>query len=488
MRKLKVLLFNALMAGFIFNACEKKDNIEPDNEGEISDTNIISDPDPDSDSDDDLYPNDDDDDDSSPADTTIPPENSKPELEQAAVDFVAELDQLSHSEGIDIMVHLAYLWVTDFPFTEEAVPTIISKSLSTMSGNDAEKMKKHLSHSFKTLSQSEPAIMNEFLEVAGTYTWNHTTSEWDYTGSPADAIIFKFPADQQSTENNTSITFDNVSTTTVTDPMWTDLEDEITETLEIPTSLDVSLEYNSHEVSSLSYSAIMLNSGLPSDIDITYVLGDFTFSTIFNHINNNAADLTYTVTNSTETIIEFHGSVSGDWSMSNIDDNVEIIEYEDEYSYYQSIEIHLEEIFQNANSHFQIMNFKLTGEVDVKKLGDEIWEIMDDDLSEQEEIDQLVTTMNNYSTLALVYADGSGTIATAEFIAKEYEDEYCYYDWESGVTLCDNDTYWDPAVNLIFPDDSEVEASVYFSDMFDAALSDFEDLLYELENKYMEMY
>ncbi|NBC83972.1 MAG: hypothetical protein GVY19_11430 [Bacteroidetes bacterium] len=460
MKTIKKLLFLSLMAIFALSSCNKDEKNGGEGSIDVPDYSEKS------------------------------PEDRKADLEEGGIEMATELRTFTEEPADDVMANMAVTMGTSFPIEGNDAPSIVAKSIDIMNVESEREIRNHLSSSFKSLTETDPSLMDEFNDVAGTYSWNFDTEEWDFSSSPTDAIIFEFPGDTLTATNNATLTIDNLTTKTIDQALWEEVAEEgDIFPGDVPTSLDVTLEYEDETVSSITFSASYMDNGLPTNVTLTLAIGTYSFSTELNHTQNKNVNLTFNFSSASQTLMELYGEVSGDWSKENIENNTEEVVYEDEWGSYSYTEVMVEELIRSANAHYQVMDFKLLGEVDFQSLGRKVRELdeqeEDESITEQEYMEELAKAMNEHGVLALIYADGSGKIAEASFYAKEYEDIYCYYDyWEDEEVCEDYGTYWDIAVNLIFADDSEVDAEVYFTENFDAVVSDFNDLMSDLSEAY----
>lgn len=466
MKTLKKLSFIALSLSVFFVACEEKNNNSNVNTNPNDSTNTST-------------------------FTPVPVEDSKADLEETGTAMYTTFENLSNEPAIDVMVNMGSYMDMASPFNNNS--NLAGRIIEMLYGMEKKNASQLMSANIKTVTQAEGEIMDVFNDAAGTYSWNSSTDEWDYSAAPSNAIVFEFPGSEASLSNDANLTISNVSTQNITSPIWEDPDYDMELPAEVPTSVNVALTYNGSVVTSFNYSGTFASDGLPTKLSTTLTVGDFSLSAALNHSANTNLDVKFNFSENNQTVIELYGEVGGDWSEDNINDNYseihDTVYYGDgEWDYYTDdySELHIEEILKNANAYFQIMDVKLVGDVNIKALGDKLWVLDEDEtLSEQEWAEAMADAVNDDANLSLVYTDNSGVIAEANAYAKEYDYDGCWYDYDyetdSYVEVC---SYWDIAVELQFADSSIVDAEVYFTDEFDQTWNDFEDLLIELEEKY----
>ncbi|NJK86595.1 MAG: hypothetical protein HC906_12130 [Bacteroidales bacterium] len=154
--------------------------------------------------------------------------------------------------------------------------------------------------------------------------------------------------------------------------------------------------------------------------------------------------------------------------------------------------VNVENILQNANAHLILMDVKIAGKVDIKKLGTEIKDIEDEYESdeelplniEKEYVDEIVKAINDYVQLVVVYTDSNDKIAEAEAYTSYVEE---YDDWSEQM-----ESWYEPNIRFIFSDGTPVDGETYLNDELDSffdALNDFIDDLnedYDLDLDYVD--
>ncbi len=116
-------------------------------------------------------------------------------MDDATDNVIAQINALDHSEVSDAIKGFADLG--SLPIDEKKLSTSEKLKLITNVGVTIK----------RTLINRFPRIFNHksdhftISEYAGTYTWNFSTQDWDYSSSPSDKIVIIFPSNNSSTND-----------------------------------------------------------------------------------------------------------------------------------------------------------------------------------------------------------------------------------------------------------------------------------------------
>lgn len=89
------------------------------------------------------------------------------------------------------------------------------------------------------------------LNIKGTFSWNFTSNNWDYSIEPANSLIYKFPSNQEQTTNNAMLALTN----------YTEL---VEEQESFPTTFDLILEIDDIKALEANYVAQISSNSLKS--------------------------------------------------------------------------------------------------------------------------------------------------------------------------------------------------------------------------------
>jgi len=402
------------------------------------------------------------DDDSNPFDvkyTNEPVEETKSNVEQNAVDMVDKLEDLTSATAFEVLMHLEELGSDAFASNPVMEPLSYLARLEDKSS---------VTSVFETMKATEMRLVVEptnfsdlFNDAAGKYTYNSVTEEF-VKSELDDKIVILFPGKETDLTNTASITIDNFSVTEITDPMedWPEDLDP-----ELPSSLDIDLKYNNVSVAGTSMAASYASNGMPTKVELSVYVDDFTFTTTALHTPYSSESWRNTLTFESDILFETYIDAEGDWSEENIEDN---IAEDDEWT-----EVHIEEIIKNANAHVILMNLKVLGMVDVKAIGDAMWDLQNDESinDEEEYAEAMVEIINANAKLIVIYRDSNTKIASAEAYVESEDDDYY------------------PAMRFVYADGSKVSAEQFANDDMDnfyEALNDFIETLNEEYDLYID--
>jgi len=403
-------------------------------------------------------------------------EESKANVEQNAIDFVDKMDVLSSATAIEVLMNLNNLQSEG----EQIAINPVTGPLFTMSSvND----KAGVSRVFESLKsagemlEGDPVnFSNMFDSIAGKYTYDFESAEF-IKSELADRVVFEFPGKETDLTNTAVITIDNFTVSEVTDPFenWPEDLDP-----ELPASVDIDLQYNGTSVAGVSFDADYQNDGLPTLVKVELYLDDFTFTTTAQHDPYNSASWTNTLKYQDDILLETYIAANGNWSEESIDENVTETTYTDDWGTWTETDVHIEEIIKNANAHVILMNLKVAGMVNLKTLGDAIWDLDEDVLTDEAFAQATVDAINANAKLVVIYMDSNEKIATAEaYVESEYDSYY-------------QETNYYPAMRFVYADGSKVDVETYVNselDNFYDSLNEFIDKLnaeYGLELEYVQ--
>ncbi|MFW5762328.1 MAG: hypothetical protein ACOCXH_15240 [Cyclobacteriaceae bacterium] len=413
-------------------------------------------------------------------------EESKAEVEDAGIKMVETMDDMSEVQTIDVSISLGEKLGNSDPL---AVAGSKSKVLTTIEAIAALKDPKNLEGTFDKLKAGpvlpdNPETIKEIWDaVVGVYSWNDVTGVWDYSAE-GDKILFKFPASEEApSNNNAELSIYNYAGVKVSNPVDEDY------TGDLPTDLNMDLKVDGSILMTYVYAVAYDDQGVPTSIATDLTIEGFKWEV---DVTNNDSEISanYKFTYNDETIMDIGGGMKGNFTEEAVDNNTYYetdeycwtdYQYNDVTDSYDEVEVceteqyeivEVEEIINSANAHFQLFDIAIKGDVNVKKLGDELREIYDtDDYEIQDSL--AAVAVNKYLNLRLL--DGSNKI-----IAKV--EAYSVTEVEEWGTEEYTYTYID--FRFKFGDGSKVDAETYFGDGFDSFMAEVNNMINELNKEY----
>ncbi|UCH14492.1 MAG: hypothetical protein JSV22_00650, partial [Bacteroidales bacterium] len=397
------------------------------------------------------------------------------------VDMMDEVTQLEDAQAIEVIIE--FIELMDSTFDEESTARKLFKPLVTLASvKTGDATPNDVIREIKSTAEDPVSLPEEWEGIAARYRWNFEGGHFDSTGAEG-MLIFEFPGLEGDETNTAVITVSNVSFFEIPDPIEVWPSEDIAPVL--PSAVQVDLEYNGNNISSFNFSAAFTNDGLPTNINSTLYVDEFSFVLNMTHNPYSNASITSSFKHNDNLLAEVYVAAKGNWTDENIDNNTVthydtnyIWEWDPEIGWYETdeieyiddwVEVEVEEILHSGNAHLIVMNLKMAGKVNVKSLGDIIRELEEDEeLEDEEATQQLVDALNNNVTLVAVYRDSNEKIADLEF--------YKLYDQE------EEDYYMD--VRFIFADGSKVDAETYFEEGFDDLVNALNDFITELNDQY----
>jgi hypothetical protein len=422
--KIKNLILLSIFAGLVFTGCKKdkdEDPVDPFNSkySELSD------------------------------------ETNKENLEDAGIQMINEIDQLKEADAIEIAINFA----SKAEAMDEAIATLVPAIDIIASLSEKDYGAKETLNALKSATAEPNSLSELWAELVGKYTWNASMEDWDYT-ELANAIVFEFPGMEGDITNTASLTVDNFSAVTISNPA---IEMEDGSEAELPTSLRVDLKYNGTSVAGYNLTASYLEDGMPTTINSVLTIAAFSYTIGITHSPYTDASFTTSFKHDGQVLIEAHLDANGNWSEDNIES---LTNDENEVP-------PVENVLSQSNAYIQILNIKVAGKVDVEKLApalrslDTQYPEYNDQIS-LEFNQKLADIVNEHISLVVVYADNNQKIAEAE--AYPYYDEY----WEE---------YW-LDFRFVFSDGSKADAETYFGEGFSDLIDAMNDFIADLNDEY----
>jgi hypothetical protein len=402
--------------------------------------------------------------------TTETVEESKTNVEQNAVALVDQLDAMSSSNGMKVMLHLYDLDSgNDVKSTLESPVMAPLSMIRDLNASGISRVINQIKSTTGMLERDPISFTAVFDSLAGKYTYNFESGEFDMT-ELADKVVIEFPGMEGDVTNTAVITAENFTVAEITEPgdNWpSGLE------YELPAGLKVTLDYNGDNLAGFTLSASYKADGMPTKIKTELYVDDFKLTTTVVHSPYTSASFTNTLTFKNDILLETYIAAEGDWSDENINNSEEETEYTDEWGYtWTDTDVHIEEIVKNANAHVILMNLLVAGQVNSKVLGDSIWSIDEQEsLSDLEEAQAIVDAINANVKLVVIYRDSNTKIAEAEAYVAEYDDNF-------------GETYYEPAMRFVYADGSKVDVETYVNSELDSFYSSLNDFIDSLNEEY----
>ena len=394
-------------------------------------------------------------------------EQNKDKLEDSGQDFVAQMDLLKDEEGISAIGSFTSFLETSMPFGEDE--TMNANIFNTLYGlKSAAKNNNPKLYIDAIMEGDDPESIAEIWDqLKGIYTWNSDTEEWDIESSETVAE-FHFPSTEDGTTNNAVFAITSYTGIEGISPV----EDY---TGDLPTSLEANLKIDGVQYFAYSFSASYNDQGEPTSVSTSVTLGTYVLSASVTNTDTQIG-ATYSFKNGETIIFDFGLSTSGNFDEDNL--NNEDLEPDD--------------VIYSGNAHFQLMNVKIAGTVDMKKMMAAEREIYADDESEDFdwiEADSLFTIeINKYAKLIVYFTDTEKKIADIEaytYLEDETEwyyvwnDESSSYEWQEVEVT---ESYID--MRMVFADDSKNDMETYFKNGFTDLVNDINSLISDLNDEY----
>ncbi|HKL07268.1 MAG TPA: hypothetical protein VJ896_00740 [Bacteroidales bacterium] len=244
-------------------------------------------------------------------DEPLSPDEAKDQMTQMSQDMFVYMNEMEATEGMGAVFAFDSLVRINDPFIQKS---------SSESNRMIENIQKFILPAnylnFKSDETKADGAALSFSEV-GTYTWNQSTQQWDYSSEPTDKLVFIYPLEEKQAQ------------LTINDYQEVQIQDDYS-TWYQPTSIDVALNVNDTEVAYLSLTASWVESGEaagePKSISVSGGILPFTFTFNFNFSNYTATIYDTKVLNGNTQILKVEAAATFE-SNNMIDEPVNLTGY-----------------------------------------------------------------------------------------------------------------------------------------------------------------
>jgi hypothetical protein len=387
--------------------------------------------------------------------TTFPYTNEtvvqgKANLQTAGQQVVTEMATLEKSDGINAISSFNSFASTSAPLKSASILAPLRGTNQLTNDQSFALLKAGLAESADT------TLQQEFNRYLGIYTWNKTTQLWVKTAS-TDKIEFDFPSTKTGTTNNAKIvvTYAGIPGISIIANYHGDM----------PSKFNITLTVNDSKVAEYDLTASYNSDGTPASIVYFIALYPFKFEVSLTY-NTTSASLKYSFTDNSKIIVECYAGVNGKLDKTTIQNA-------------QTSGAKPEDIVNNANAYFQVLNIKLAGQVDYKTLAADLKTINANTKYTIAQADTARAAAYNKSMLlVLVYADSKQKIAQAE--AYPTTRTYTYYVGNVAHTGLESSV----DMRFIFADKSKGDLKTYFSTGFQNLVNDMNALITSINTDF----
>ena len=245
-------------------------------------------------------------------------EENKEVVENSAISAAQAIGDMRDLSVIDAMIALGIrLDMADPLEAQDAKKSKVHSLVDVLAGLETGESGMHdLFSELRSpgaLAEDPETIQEVWEMVVGTYTWNGSTDTWDYTAN-ADAVVFKFPSEDENISNSAVLTISNYKGTVISNPLEGEYDGDL------PVSLDMDMTIDDVTVISFTFAAEYNDDGIPSAIAADLSIENFTLSADVTN-NDKEVSASAIMKKDSEVIIELSGSAGGDFTQENIDAN-----------------------------------------------------------------------------------------------------------------------------------------------------------------------
>jgi hypothetical protein len=400
------------------------------------------------------------------------PELSKANVEQNAIDLIDQLDILTSSTAIKVLMNLNNLQTRTRvkSMTTNPILEALSLIISLSDNYNVPKVFERMKTTEELLAEDPLAFSSLFDSIAGKYTYNIESGEFDVSVL-ADSVVIEFPGIETDLTNTAVITIDFLSVTEITDPVEQWPEDLDTE---LPASFRIALKYNSASIAGAFFNASYKSNGLPIKVVMEIYVDDFTFNSTVTNSSITNISWSNTLKLKDDILFETYILAEGYLSLENNGNNIIDTVYTDDSGSWIYNEAHIDEIIKNANAHVILMNIEVLGQVNVIILGETL-RVLDErreQLTEEEYFQAKADAINANAKPIVIYRDSNKKIAETEAYVESYNDEY------------NNETHYDLAMRFVYADNSKVDVETYVKTEMDNFYISINKFIGQLNTRY----
>ncbi len=385
--------------------------------------------------------------------STLKPEEHKNKLESEGVEFVQNMEEIGNLKVYSVMKDfMALNPISMFGADEEP-----SANMTMALFGRVENLKKGpqgssnlKSFALNLQDEGSSSLSEMFDMLAGVYTYNESTQEFDRTESTAE-ITFKF---KLSDNNPGEISISKFEVKAAANQLPQGM------TLELPTNIQMHIKAGDVNVCTFSLTGEYWENDTPKKLTETFTLENFKAVTDFDLTTKSKLIYNYAFThNNTTNIISNGFTLEGNIDYTAIEQQVGTAEQNGTFPKDQ-------EIITKASAYFQIGNIKADASIAVKDMLAEVTTADIEDMATED----AVTLMNKHIAMKVLYAKENQVIAKGEFYKELKEDMSGTMEYE-------------PSMKMVFADDSSIDDN-FFETGFGDMVTEINKLITTMNTNY----
>lgn len=394
------------------------------------------------------------------------PEQNKTNLQQTGLDAMKAMDDAKNLTSIDNTVYFTDLLNTANPFEgtkpSAIMPFKVLYALKAFEQKGNQEVVYAALRSSKSLEE-DSTIEMAFNDIKGTYEWNAVSQKWDK--SAGDALVLKFPSNENKTTNNASYV---VEYTPYTGTVYND--DFVGNT---PKKLVAKLSVDTKTLVQFNFDAVYNGDGIPNLLEANLKVESYNFNTKLV-LTNALVSYNYAFTHNSNNILSMGTSLTGNFTKAHLESLNEnsVSKVED-----------LNKVATGMNAYIQVLNVKLEGNGNVNGMVSDVIAKGGSDKIEGN-VTEIVDVLNKNLVLKAFYVSTGVKIAHSEFYKSTHQETYYEYDETSGNWVEKTKDKEDVNVRLVFDDASKADLETYFGTGFEKLENDFTQFLTDLESRY----
>lgn len=390
-------------------------------------------------------------------------EQNKKLMQESGVEFVNEMSTMQQQSGVKAMTSLGVIMEGDeddepnggringansVVRLSKAIVGLSHGKISTVEfGQASAQLNDDDDDDFTSLEEL-------FNENTGTYDWDASLEDWEYTDNSSTELIFNYPSAYDGTTNNATLKLSNYASIRVPNPIDEEYEGDL------PTSLDVSLAVDGTVAMTYGFTVKYGDDGVPTKADTELTMGDFAIAVGMTNTNS-LIGASVDFRNASKTLIGVSSEVKGDFSDGAIE---KADETEDPT-----------EVLAEASFEFIFMDLKLAGNMDFVPLYNKVEDLETSYYSEDTEpradleanAKTIEDALNAHTTLTASYVSTEQKAADVEW--------YTYIDtWQDGTY---KEEYIELGARMVFEDESKVDVEDFLETGFESLESAINNLL-----------
>lgn len=392
------------------------------------------------------------------------PTQVKTDLENTGISLVDKMKDLNKTSGMQATVNLINLMANSSSSSSTAKSAAFTKLKAVASVGNGSRIQSIVG-SLGQMSD-EIGIAQIYDSIAGIYTYNFKTGDFDKTTSTTFSVNFPATLADKNSKTNTGVF--EIAKPIIQEGPYTFGNITISD---LPTNIQFDIKVDGNSVLNYSFTGAYNSDGLPVSVSGALTIGTFVFSSDWSYSTSDIK-LNSSISDSSKSFVNMGWEMTGSFDKTSIK-NIANSDNPDPTL-----------ILTNSNANFQFFNLKIAGQIDFKDFYNGMNNIGNNYSSDSARNSAEIAVIKDNMALVLVYADNNKVAAKVEPYLKPYQYTNWVYNPKTGMYETQPATGYDVNIRLVFSDKSKSDLGTYFQSGFDGLTNEFNSLIDDLNKTY----